>query len=230
VAEGKELDLAALIQAIQQPPFTRLGVMELESVYPAKDRFGLAMQLNALLASPGFQGWMEGEPLDIPSMLYTPEGRPRLDLLDRAPGRRGADVLRDDAALGGHRVDAGAAGHDEPAGARLHGRDLRLLSPVANPPSKGPMLTLLKQARAYGVGLVLATQNPVDLDYKGLGNTGTWFIGRLQTDRDKARVLEALDGAMAGSNPIPRAELDRMISGLGKRVFLMHNVHRGRRG
>jgi hypothetical protein len=87
--------------------------------------------------------------------------------------------------------------------------------PTANPPSKQPMLTLLKQARAYGLGVVLATQNPVDLDYKGLGNTGTWFIGRLQTDRDKARVLDALDGAMAGSNPIPRAELDRMISGLG---------------
>src|SRR5690606_294964 len=99
--------------------------------------------------------------------------------------------------------------------------------PVANPPSKEPLLTLLKQARAFGVGVVLATQNPVDLDYKGLGNTGTWFVGRLQTDRDKARVLEALDGAMAGSAPIPRAELDRLLSGLGKRVFLMHNVHRG---
>ncbi len=225
---GQSLDLGGLIQAIQQPPFTRLGVMELESIYPSKDRFQLAMQLNALLASPGFQGWMEGEPLDIPSMLYTPEGKPRLAIFSIAhlgdAERMFFVTMLLSAIVGWMRSQPGTTSlralvyMDEIFG---------FFPPVANPPSKGPMLTLLKQARAFGVGFVLATQNPVDLDYKGLGNTGTWFIGRLQTDRDKARVLEALDGAMTGSNPIPRGELDRMISGLGKRVFLMHNVHRG---
>lgn len=226
--KGRSLDLGALIQAIQQPPFTRLGVMELESVYPGKDRFGLAMQLNALIASPGFQGWMEGEPLDIASMLYTPEGKPRLTIFSIAhlgdSERMFFVTMLLSAVLGWMRGQPGTTSlraivyMDEIFG---------FFPPVANPPSKGPMLTLLKQARAFGVGMVLASQNPVDLDYKGLGNTGTWFIGRLQTERDKMRVLEALDGAMAGSTPMPRAELDRLISGLGKRVFLMHNVHRG---
>jgi hypothetical protein len=226
--KGRSLDLAALIQAIQDPPFTRLGVMELESVYPAKDRFGLAMQLNALIASPAFQGWMEGDPLDIPSMLYTQDGRPRMTIFSIAhlgeAERMFFVTMLLSAVIAWMRGQPGTTSlralvyMDEIFG---------FFPPIANPPSKAPMLTLLKQARAYGVGLVLATQNPVDLDYKGLGNTGTWFIGRLQTERDKARVLEALDGAMAGSTPIPRGELDRMISGLGKRVFLMHNVHRG---
>jgi hypothetical protein len=225
---GRSLDLPGLIQAIQQPPFTRLGVMELESVYPAKERFGLAMQLNGLLASPGFQGWMEGDPLDIPSMLYTTEGKPRLTVFSIAhlgdAERMFFVTMLLSAVLGWMRTQPGTTSlrtlvyMDEIFG---------FFPPVANPPSKAPMLTLLKQARAYGVGMVLATQNPVDLDYKGLGNTGTWFIGRLQTDRDKQRVLEALDGAMAGSSPMSRGELDRLLSGLGKRVFLMHNVHRG---
>ena len=225
--KGRSLDLGSLIQAIQQPPFTRLGVMELESVYPSKDRFGLAMQLNALLASPGFQGWLEGEPLDINAMLTTRSGQPRVAVFSIAhlgdAERMFFVTMLLSAVVGWMRGQSGTTSlralvyMDEVFG---------FFPPVANPPSKGPMLTLLKQARAFGVGMVLATQNPVDLDYKGLGNAGTWFIGRLQTDRDKMRVLEALDGAMAGSTPIPREELDRLLSGLGKRVFLMHNVHR----
>lgn len=226
--KGINLDLGGLIQAIQQPAFTKLGVMELESVYPAKDRFALAMQLNGLLASPGFQAWMEGEPLDIGAMLYTASGKPRVSVMSIAhlneAERMFFVTMLLSAVVAWMRAQSGTTSlrallyMDEVFG---------FFPPVANPPSKGPMLTLLKQARAYGVGVVLATQNPVDLDYKGLGNTGTWFVGRLQTDRDKARVLEALDGAMAGSTPMPRAELDKLISGLGKRVFLMHNVHEG---
>ncbi|MFU8773692.1 MAG: ATP-binding protein, partial [Anaerolineales bacterium] len=225
--KGQNLDLGALIQAIQQPPFSRLGVMELESIYPSKDRFALAMQLNGLLASPGFQGWMDGDPLDIGAMLYTPSGKPRLSIFSIAhlsdAERMFFVTILLSAVLGWMRTQPGTSSlraliyMDEVFG---------FFPPVANPPSKTPMLTLLKQARAFGVGMLLATQNPVDLDYKGLGNTGTWFIGRLQTERDKARVLEALEGAMVGSNLIPRADLDRLISGLGKRVFLMHNVHR----
>ena len=103
--------------------------------------------------------------------------------------------------------------------------------PTKNPPSKTPMLTMLKQARAYGLGVVLATQNPVDLDYKGLGNTGTWFIGRLQTERDMARVLDGLEGAAANSDgKFNRQDMERIISGLGNRVFLMNNVHDDRTG
>ena len=225
---GRGLDLAALIQAIQQPPFTRLGVMELESVYPAKDRFELAMQLNALLASPGFRTWMEGEPLDVGSLLYTPAGKPRVAIFSIAhlgeAERMFFVTMLLSAVLAWTRAQPGTT----TLRALLYMDEVfGFFPPSANPPSKRPMLTLLKQARAHGLGVVLATQNPVDLDYKGLGNTGTWFIGRLQTDRDKARVLDALDGAMAGSNPIPRADLDRMISGLGKRTFLLHSVHRG---
>ena len=225
---GRSLDLATLIQAIQQPPFTRLGVMELESVYPAKDRFELAMRLNALLASPGFQTWMEGEALDVASLLYTPAGKPRVAIFSIAhlgdAERMFFVTMLLSAVLAWARSQPGTT----TLRALLYMDEVfGFFPPTANPPSKQPMLTLLKQARAHGLGVVLATQNPVDLDYKGLGNTGTWFVGRLQTDRDKARVLDALDGAMAGSNPIPRADLDRMISGLGKRVFLMHSVHRG---
>jgi hypothetical protein len=226
--KGRGLDLAALIQAIQQPPFTRLGVMELESVYPAKDRFELAMRLNALLASPGFRTWMEGEPLDVASLLYTPAGKPRVAIFSIAhlgdAERMFFVTMLLSAVLAWTRAQPGTT----TLRALLYMDEVfGFFPPTANPPSKQPMLTLLKQARAHGLGVVLATQNAVDLDYKGLGNTGTWFVGRLQTDRDKARVLDALDGAMAGSNPIPRAELDRMISGLGKRTFLMHSVHRG---
>jgi hypothetical protein len=226
--EGRSLELGTMIQAIQQPPFTRLGVMELENVYPAKDRFALAMQLNGLLASPGFQAWMEGEPLDIGAMLYTAQGKPRVTIFSIAhlgdAERMFFVTMLLSATLGWMRTQPGTTS----LRALLYMDEIfGFFPPTANPPSKAPMLTLLKQARAFGVGMVLATQNPVDLDYKGLGNTGTWFIGRLQTERDKARVLEALDGAMAGANPLSRSELDRLISGLGKRVFLMHNVHRG---
>jgi hypothetical protein len=226
--KGRDLDLGTLIQAIQQPPFTRLGVMELETVYPARDRFALAMQLNALLASPGFRAWMEGAPLDVASLLYTPAGKPRVSIFSIAhlgdAERMFFVTMLLSAVLAWTRSQPGTT----TLRALLYMDEVfGFFPPSANPPSKQPMLTLLKQARAYGLGVVLATQNPVDLDYKGLGNTGTWFIGRLQTERDKARVLDALDGAMAGSNPVPRAELDRMISGLQQRAFLMHSVHRG---
>src|SRR6185503_5751864 len=98
--------------------------------------------------------------------------------------------------------------------------------PVANPPSNLPLLTLLKQARAFGLGVVLATQNPVDLDYKGLANTGTWFIGRLQTERDKARVLEGLEGIAAGTGQkFDKQGMEQLLAGLDKRIFLLNNVH-----
>jgi hypothetical protein len=225
-AAGTNLDLGALIQAIQTPSFEKIGVMNLESFYPGKERFELAMQLNNLLASPGFSSWMEGEPLDIQKMMYTPDGKPRLTVFSIAhlgdAERMFFVSMLMNHMLGWMRSQAGTSS----LRAVLYMDEIfGYFPPNGNPPSKTPMLTLLKQARAFGLGLVLATQNPVDLDYKGLANTGTWFIGRLQTENDKARVLEALSGAMSGSNAMSKSDLDKMLSSLGKRVFLMHNVH-----
>lgn len=224
--QGRDLDLAALVQEVQAPPVTRVGVMEVDSFFPPKERFDLAMRLNSLLASPGFAAWMEGEPLDIGAMLHTKEGRPRVSIFSIAhlgeAERMFFVSLLLTQLLGWMRAQSGTTSlramlyMDEIAG---------YCPPVANPPSKAPLLTLLKQARAYGVGVVLATQNPVDLDYKGLSNTGTWFIGRLQTEQDKARVLDGLQGASAGGAGLDRARLDAVLSQLGNRVFLMSNVH-----
>ncbi len=196
--EGQDLDVAEMIREIQQPPFDTVGVMDLDTFFPAKDRSALAMDLNNLLASPSFAGWMEGEPLDIQRLLYNPEGKPRLSIisiahLDDAQRMFFVTILLNEV-LAWMRTQPGTGSlrallyMDEVYG---------YFPPVANPPSKQPMLTLLKQARAFGVGCVLATQNPVDLDYKGLSNCGTWFLGRLQTERDKARVIEGLEGASA---------------------------------
>jgi hypothetical protein len=223
---GRSLELGHLIEAIQRPPFARVGVMELESFYPSKDRFDLALRLNGVLAAPGFQAWMEGEPLHVPSFLYTPDGTPRVAIFSIA--HLGDDERMFFVAMLLNEILSWMRGQSGTSSLRAlvyMDEIFGFFPPSANPPSKAPMLTLLKQARAYGVGMLLATQNPVDLDYKGLGNTGSWFIGRLQTERDKARIMDALQGAMAGSTPLPRADLDRLISGLGKRVFLLHNVH-----
>jgi hypothetical protein len=225
--QGQDLDLPRLIQLIQSPPVQRVGVLELEAFYPSDKRFELAMAVNNLLAAPGFGAWMEGEPLDVQRLLYTPEGRPRLSILSIAhlndAERMFFVSLLLNQVLGWMRQQPGTTSlralvyMDEIAG---------YLPPVAMPASKGPMLTLLKQARAFGVGMVLATQNPVDLDYKALSNAGTWFIGRLQTERDQMRVLDGLEGAMsAAGGPFDREKLQRLIGGLGKRVFLLHNVH-----
>lgn len=226
-ANEQDLDLARLIQQIQKPPIDRIGVLDIESFYPQKDRFNLAMQLNNLLAAPGFQSWMEGVPLDIQSLLYTPEGKPRLAVISIAhlgdSERMFFVSLLLNQMLGWTRMQSGTTS----LRAILYMDEIfGYFPPVANPPSKQPLLTLLKQARAFGVGICLATQNPVDLDYKGLANCGTWFIGRLQTERDKQRVLEGLEGAAAGaSQKFDRQRMEQTLAGLGNRVFLLNNVH-----
>jgi hypothetical protein len=222
--QGRDLDLGALIQAVQSPPVARIGVLDLESFYPAKERFALSMALNNLLASPGFEAWLEGEPLDIASMLYTPQGKPRISIFSIAhlgdAERMFFVSLLLNQTLGWMRMQSGTTS----LRAILYMDEIfGYFPPVANPPSKQPLLTLLKQARAFGLGVVLATQNPVDLDYKGLANAGTWFIGRLQTERDRNRVLDGLESA-AGAG-LDRQELERILARLGNRVFLMNNVH-----
>jgi hypothetical protein len=224
---GKDLDLGQLIREIQSPPFKQVGVLDLDTFFPANERFELAMRLNNLLASPGFSVWMEGEPLDVQRLLWTPDGKPRLSILSIAhlsdAERMFFVTIFLNEVLAWMRSQTGTSSlrcllyMDEVFG---------YFPPTANPPSKTPMLTLLKQARAFGLGVVLATQNPVDLDYKGLSNCGTWFLGRLQTERDKARVLDGLEGASAASgHSFDRAAMDSILSGLAKRVFVMNNVH-----
>ena len=194
---------------------------------PAKDRFELAMSLNNLLASPGFESWLEGEALDVGEILHTPAGKPRIAIFSIAhlsdSERMFFVSLLLNQVVSWMRTQSGTTS----LRALLYMDEIfGYFPPVANPPSKLPLLTLLKQARAFGVGVVLATQNPVDLDYKGLANCGTWFIGRLQTERDKARVLDGLEGAASGVGAsFNREQMDQILSGLGNRVFLMNNVH-----
>lgn len=221
---GKNLNLATLIQQVQTPPVQKIGVLDLETFYSSKDRFGLVMALNNLLASPGFNAWLEGVPLDIGQILYTPEGKPRIAIFSIAhlsdPERMFFVSLLMNQVLGWMRAQPGTNSlraivyMDEIFG---------YLPPTSNPPSKTPMLTLLKQARAFGLGMVFATQNPVDLDYKALSNMGTWFIGRLQTERDKARLLDGLESAAGGG--FNRKQIEKIISDLGNRVFLVNNTH-----
>jgi hypothetical protein len=224
---GRACDVPSLITQVQAPPMAKVGVLDIETFFPAKERFGLVMKLNNLLASPSFAAWTEGEPLDAGALLRTADGRPRVSILSIAhlsdAERMFFVSLLLNQVVGWMRRQSGTSSlrallyMDEIAG---------YFPPVANPPSKPPLLTLLKQARAFGLGVALTTQNPADLDYKGLGNIGTWFIGRLQTERDKARILEGLKTAnQQASAARDDAELDRMLSSLGNRVFLMNNVH-----
>ena len=220
---GKDLDMATLIMHVQSPPFEKLGVFPLEQFYPEKDRFELAMLLNNFLAAPAFQTWLEGQPLDIGELLYAADGKPRHSIFYLAhlsdEERMFFITLLYTSIEAWMRTQEGSSGlralvyFDEIAG---------YLPPVSNPPSKNIILRMLKQARAFGVGLMVATQNPVDLDYKALSNAGTWVIGKLQTDQDKNRLLDGLEGAAPGMD---RKAFDKMISLLDKRVFLLHNVH-----
>jgi uncharacterized protein DUF87 len=226
-SNGRDLDIATLIQKVQSPPITKIGVMDLDSFFPADDRFQLAMQINNLVASPSFASWMEGEPLDVQQFLYTETGKPRLSIFSIAhladAERMFFVSLLLNQVLGWMRSQSGTTS----LRAILYMDEIfGYFPPVANPPSKLPLLTLLKQARAFGLGVVLATQNPVDLDYKGLANAGTWFIGRLQTERDKARMLEGLEGiATSTGQKFDKQQMEQLLAGLDKRIFLMNNVH-----
>lgn len=222
---GRDLGISELIAAIQKPPFEKIGVMDLENFYPSKERFELALMLNNLLASPGFEAWMDGEPLDVNRFLYNSKGKPKMSVFSIAHlsdrERMFFVTMLLNEVVGWMRLQPGTGSlraliyMDEVFG---------YLPPTANPPSKSPILTILKQARAYGVGLVLATQNPVDLDYKALSNAGTWFIGRLQTERDKERVLAGLEGASVHAD-FKREKTGQILAGLEKRVFYLHSVH-----
>ncbi|HNS01284.1 MAG TPA: DUF87 domain-containing protein [Anaerolineae bacterium] len=227
---GQDLDLATLINAIQNPPVRQLGVFDVDTFYPQKDRFGLAMALNNIIAAPSFAAWIQGAPMDIDHMLYGGDAKPNVSIfyiahLSDAERMFFVTLLLEQVitwmrAQGGTTSLRALLYMDEVFG---------YFPPTGNPPSKRPMLTLLKQARAFGLGVMLTTQNPVDLDYKGLTNAGTWFIGKLQADRDKQRLLDGLEGLPTdGGNRPNRQELDKIISALGNRVFLLHNVNQSK--
>ena len=226
-SNGQDLDLGGIIRMVQDPPFDQVGVMDLDSFFSSKDRFELSMTLNNLLAAPSFSTWLTGDPLNINDILYSPTGKPRVSVfsishLTDAERMFFVSLLLNQT-LGWMRSRSGTTS----LRALLYIDEIfGYMPPIGEPPSKKPLLTLLKQARAFGLGLVLSTQNPVDLDYKGLSNTGTWFIGRLQTERDKDRVLDGLAGAMAeAGESLDRSTLSTILSQVGKRVFLLHNVH-----
>ncbi|MBF8283462.1 MAG: hypothetical protein HW378_2377 [Anaerolineales bacterium] len=225
---GQPLDLAGLITQVQTPPFPKLGVFEVDRFYPEKDRMELALALNAIVAAPSFQSWISGEPLDIPALLRTPEGKPRISIMYVAHLTETERMFFITLLL--EQIGAWLRGQSGTTSLRalLYFDEVYGYFPPHpyNPPSKVPLLRLLKQARAFGLGVVLVTQNPGDLDYKGLTNAGTWFIGKLQTERDKARLLEGLETISAQSRAVlDIATLDTLISSLAPRTFLLHNVH-----
>ena len=225
--KGEDLDLAKLILAIQTPPVRQVGVFDVDTFFPQKDRFGLAMAFNNLMAAPSFQSWLEGDPLDIDRLFFTAEGKPRHSIFYIAhlsdSERMFFVTLLLEALVTWMRGQTGTTS----LRALLYFDEIfGFFPPVQEPPSKKPMLTLLKQARAFGLGAVLVTQNPVDIDYKGLTNAGTWFIGKLQAERDKDRVLQGLKGAIAEAGRSSDAvDYDALITALSSRVFLMNNVH-----
>ncbi|MBL8166337.1 MAG: DUF87 domain-containing protein [Anaerolineae bacterium] len=224
---GISLTLEDIILQVQKPPFNKLGVLDVDSYISEKARFKLAMELNNIVAAPSFQSWIQGEPLDIQSLLYQPNGRARVSIfyiahLSEAERQFMITLLLENM-LGWMRQQSGTTS----LRALLYIDEMFGYFPPypLNPPTKEPILRLLKQARAFGLGLILATQNPGDLDYKGLSNAGTWFIGRLQSDNDKAKVMAGLESLASVSNNLNLRDVERMISDMEPRVFLMHNVH-----
>ncbi|WP_412068106.1 helicase HerA domain-containing protein [Rubrivirga sp. IMCC43871] len=222
-AAGRTLVVEDLIHALLDPPFETLGVMSVDDFFPERQRKALAMTLNGLVASPAFAAWTKGAPLDAGKLFYGASGKPQVSVmsiahLDDAERLFFVTKLLSEV-LAWMRRQPGTGS----LRAILYMDEIYgYLPPSANPPTKTLLLTLMKQARAFGLGVVLATQNPVDLDYKALANCGTWLVGRLQTERDKARLLDGLEGAAGG---IDRADMDRLLSSIGKRRFLLHNVH-----
>ncbi|MEM6327871.1 MAG: ATP-binding protein, partial [Bacteroidota bacterium] len=222
---GRSLTLADLIGALQAPPFETIGVLGVDQFFPAKQRTSLAMKLNGLLASPGFAAWAQGEAMDADRFFHGPDGTPQISIFSIAHLGDEERMFFVTRLLGEVLAWMRRQPGTDSLRAILYMDEIfGYLPPQGNPASKALLLTLLKQARAFGLGVVLATQNPVDMDYKALSNCGTWFVGRLQTERDKERLLDGLEGASQSSG-FNRAEVDQLLSGIGKRRFLLHNVH-----
>jgi len=226
--KGTDLTLSDLIVQLQNPPFAKLGVFEVDTFFPPKDRLDLAMRVNGLIASPSFQSWLNGAPLDVESFLHAPDGRPRCSIFAIAhlsdAERMFFVTLLLQEVISWMRLQQGT---DSLLALLYFDEVFGYFPPYPfNPPSKVPLLTLMKQARAFGLGVLLATQNPVDIDYKGLSNAGTWVIGTLQQEGDRDRVLGGLEGALQeGGGTLDRAWFTGVLGSLKPRQFLLHNIH-----
>jgi len=221
---GKDLNLEQLISLIVTPPFEKVGIFDLETFFAQDDRLKLALKLNTIIANPSFKSWIEGETLDISNLLYDENGKAKVSIFSIAhlndSQRMFFVSLLLNQMVSWMRRQEGTSSLK----ALLYMDEIfGYFPPSANPPSKQPMLTLLKQARSFGVGIILSTQNPVDIDYKGLANIGTWFIGRLQTKQDKEKVIDGLSSASEGK--IDKNEIENLLSNLEKRTFIMKNIN-----
>ena len=223
-ANQKDLSLEELITCIVTPPFSKVGIFDLETFFPQSERLKLALKLNTIIANPSFKSWIEGEPLDISNLLYDESGKAKVSIFSIAhlndSQRMFFVSLLLNQMVSWMRIQEGTTSLK----ALLYMDEIfGYFPPNANPPSKQPMLTLLKQARSFGVGIILSTQNPVDIDYKGLANIGTWFIGRLQTKQDKEKVIDGLSSAVEGK--IDKNKMENLLSNLEKRTFIMKNIN-----
>lgn len=222
-SQGITFDLTDLILQTQNPPFERLGAFPIATLFPQKDRLALAMKLNNFLASPSFQTWLQGQSLNVQQIYFTAQGKPRHSIFYLAHLSENERMFFVTLLYGA--VETWMRRQTGTSGLRAlvyFDEILGYLPPIGNPPSHSVMLRMLKQARAFGVGLILSSQNPVDLDYKALSNAGTWMVGHLQTDQDKERLM---DGLQSASGSIDRATTNQLLSSLGKRIFLLHNIH-----
>ncbi len=222
-SENKDLSLEELIPSIVTPPFKKVGIFDLDTFFSSDERLKLALKLNSIIANPSFKSWIEGEALDISNMLYDENGKAKVSIfsishLNDTQRMFFVSLLLNQMVAWMRRQEGTSS-----LKALLYMDEVfGYFPPSKNPPSKQPMLTLLKQARSFGIGIILSTQNPVDLDYKGLANIGTWFIGRLQTLQDKEKVI---DGLTTGNSDLNKQELLDMLSNLNKRNFIMKNIH-----
>jgi hypothetical protein len=221
--EGRSLTLEGLIAAVADPPFEKIGVLPVDTVFPRREREALMLALNNLLGAPAFETWRQGEPLDIDTLLRTRDGRPRLSVIYTAHLADAERLFATALLLNRVKTWMRRQSGTSELRALIYMDEIFGYFPPhpANPPTKRPLLTLLKQARSQGVSIVLATQNPVDLDYKGLANMGTWLVGKLQTDQDRERLRGGLVGSGADG-----AAIERLMNATQKRVFLLHDVHR----
>jgi DNA helicase HerA-like ATPase len=220
----KDLSIEELISFIVTPPFSKVGIFDLETFFPQNERLKLALKLNTIIANPSFKSWIEGEPLDISNLMYDENGKAKVSIFSIAhlndSQRMFFVSLLLNQMVSWMRRQEGTTSLK----ALLYMDEIfGYFPPNANPPSKQPMLTLLKQARSFGVGIILSTQNPVDIDYKGLANIGTWFIGRLQTKQDKEKVIDGLSSAVEGK--IDKNEIENLLSNLEKRTFILKNIN-----
>lgn len=215
----QECDLAALVEYVQEPPFECLGNMFVDDVIPSRTRNALAAKLNGLIAAPSMAAWREGQMLDAHSFTTTEDGRTPVvvysvaHLVDEEQRLFAVSLLLDEMLYWMRKQP----GTDTLRCSLIIDECAGLLPPNQKPSTKIPIMTMLKQGRAFGLGLVLSSQNPMDLDYKAMSNCETWMVGRLQMANDKRRVLDAICSSKAQS----RAVLSDRISRLTPRKFLL---------